>query len=624
MCGIFAVLNGANNDAVLNGANNDAVLNGANNDAVLNGANNDANIEINESINDSFQLGRGRGPEFSTLNHIKENLLFGFHRLAINGLNPESNQPIVINGVYLICNGEIYNYKILFDMINIIYTLPQTDLLQQYILPQTNSDCEIIIHLYIKYGFDHMLKMLDGVFAIILYDSNINKLFVARDYYGVRPLYFVENYNYINNGKILQISAFASEIKMLNIFSDENSIIRHFPPSGYCEIDTSKPKHPIFIIKYYNRPNSTFIYQTSSSVISASINSILEAITPTLQGIRYYLTQAVYKRCEATERPIACLLSGGLDSSLIAALVVEYYKINRPLNAPPIETYSIGLAESEDLKYARIVANYLGTNHTEIILTEEDFINAIPQVIYAVESYDTTTIRASIGNYKLGEYISQHSEAKVIFNGDGSDELCGGYLYMENCPDCIEFDKETNRLLDEIYMFDVLRSDKCISSHGLEPRTPFLDKSWTQFYLSIPANLRRPNSDECTKYLLRQAFSKNNQMVIEDLYENYHFIENRQILPDEILWRRKEAFSDGVSKQSKSLYQIIQESDPVLNIVYENTSAHELTPLEKEKKYYKTIFDYYYLYSNIIPHFWMPKYINAIDASARLLPNYNK
>jgi asparagine synthase (glutamine-hydrolysing) len=247
-----------------------------------------------------------------------------------------------------------------------------------------------------------------------------------------------------------------------------------------------------------------------------------------------------------------------------------------------------------------MVASYLGTNHTEIILSEADFINAIPEVICAIESYDTTTVRASIGNYKLGEYISKHSEAKVIFNGDGSDELCGGYLYMENCPDCIEFDKETNRLLDEIYMFDVLRSDKCISSHGLEPRTPFLDKSWTQFYLSIPANLRMPNAGECTKYLLRQAF----------------YTEENKILPDEILWRKKEAFSDGVSKLSKSLYEIIQESDIISSIIGGDT------PLDKEKIYYRAVFDTYYPNSDILPHLWMPKYTNATDASARTLPNY--
>jgi asparagine synthase (glutamine-hydrolysing) len=255
----------------------------------------------------------------------------------------------------------------------------------------------------------------------------------------------------------------------------------------------------------------------------------------------------VEKRCVTTERPIACLLSGGLDSSLIAALVVEYHKLH---NLPVVETYSIGLEGSVDLEYARTMANYLGTKHTEIVLTEEDFLNAIPEVIKSIESYDTTSVRASIGNWLLGKYIAENSDAKVIFNGDGSDELTGGYLYMHKAPDMIEFDGECRRLLKDIHAFDVLRSDKSISSHGLEPRTPFLDRTWVQYYLSIPLHVRyHPNENNCEKYLLRTAFSK-------DYYETF---EGRELLPHKVLWRKKEAFSDGVSKHTRSLYQIIQE-----------------------------------------------------------------
>jgi asparagine synthase (glutamine-hydrolysing) len=301
-------------------------------------------------------------------------------------------------------------------------------------------------------------------------------------------------------------------------------------------------------------------------------------------------------------------------------LVNEYFILSG--EKIELETYSIGLEGSEDLKYARIVADYLGTKHTEIVLTEQEFIDAIPEVIYAIESYDTTTVRASIGNYKLGEYISQNSLAKVIFNGDGSDELCGGYLYMENCPSPIEFDKESRRLLDEIYLFDVLRSDKCISSHGLEPRTPFLDKAWVQYYLSIPPNIRMPKGEnkQPTKHLLRSAFSISNISNISNI--------SKQILPDEILWRRKEAFSDGVSKMEKSLYQIIQESKIICSIeLNENIpleKENKNIPLEKEKKYYKNIFMSLYPNSNIIDHYWMPRYIDKsiTDASARSLKNY--
>ena len=192
------------------------------------------------------------------------------------------------------------------------------------------------------------------------------------------------------------------------------------------------------------------------------------------------LCNAVKKRVQGTtERPIACLLSGGLDSSLITALVNKYHK-------GQLNTFSIGMKGSEDLKYAREVADHLKTNHTEIILTPEEFFDAIPDVIRTIESYDTTTVRASVGNYLVGKYISENSDCKVIFNGDGSDELTGGYLYFLKAPNAIEFDAECRRLIHEIHFFDVLRSDRCIAAHGLEPRTPFLDRTFVNEYLNIP------------------------------------------------------------------------------------------------------------------------------------------
>ena len=572
MCGIFALLNG--------------------------------NKRNKYDIEHNFQLGRGRGPESSSLVTLRDNLILGFHRLAINGLTPESNQPIIINGIYLICNGEIYNYQLLYKMMNVT--------------PNTASDCEVIIHLYIRYGFDHMLKMLDGVFAFILYDSNINKIYAARDYYGVRPLYMLNDV-FLDDTFEEYILAFSSEAKMINEYSITANLslttygdtlpeckILHFPPSTYMEMSLIDD---IFLVtrrvKYYNMTNAGFFYPNLLEYPEFVLNTIL-------QNINYYLSQAVYKRCTTTERPIACLLSGGLDSSLITALVSKYYAQEGKI----LETYSIGLADSEDLIHSRLVADYLGTSHTEIILTEEDFIEAIPMVIYTIESYDTTTVRASIGNYKLGEYIAKHSDAKVIFNGDGSDEVCGGYLYMENCPDPIEFDKECRRLLEQIHMYDVLRSDKCISSHGLEPRTPFLDKAFVQYYLSIPPDIRMPQGLQCTKFLLRSAFA--------NICNSGNICNSDNILPNEILWRRKEAFSDGVSKLSKSLYEIIQESSIVQSCQIDScqNNAEESINLQKEKKYYKDLFLSYFPNSDILPAYWMPKYTTATDASARTLTNY--
>jgi len=333
-----------------------------------------------------------------------------------------------------------------------------------------------------------------------------------------------------------------------------------------------------------------------------------------------------------TDRPIACLLSGGLDSSLITALVNDEHK-RRFGPETKLETYSIGLPDSEDIKFARIVADYLGTKHTEIIVTEDEMFNIIPEVIHAIESYDTTTVRASIGNYLLGKYIRLNSDAKVIFNGDGSDELCGGYLYMYKCPDLIEFDKESRRLLRDIYLFDVLRSDKCISSHGLEPRTPFLDKSWVNFYLSLPLEYRfHVHNKVCEKHLLRTSFSNS-------YFKNS---SGQSLLPDNILWRTKEAFSDGVSKHGRSLYEIIDEKvkPELLKMIGEQHSIDDtnlfcnIKALKKhlppdykkyEQVYYRMIFEKYYGgKGSVLPYFWMPKYVEAGDASARTLDIYKK
>jgi asparagine synthase (glutamine-hydrolysing) len=278
-----------------------------------------------------------------------------------------------------------------------------------------------------------------------------------------------------------------------------------------------------------------------------------------------------------------------------------------------LETYSIGLEKSEDLKYARLVADYLKTVHTEIIVTEDQMFEAVPEVIKAIESYDTTTVRASLGNYLIGKYIAANSDAKVIFNGDGSDELFGGYLYMNKCGDDIEFDKETRRLLKDIHLFDVLRSDKSISSHGLEPRTPFLDKSFANYVLSIPAKIRNHrNNNTIEKYLLRDSFT---------VY-NYKNTNVTQILPDEILWRKKEAFSDGVSSKERSLFSIIQEKiADALN--REQNTTKFLPNIATEKYYYKRLFDEYYPNcAHVVPYYWMPKYTQTEDPSARTLDFY--
>jgi asparagine synthase (glutamine-hydrolysing) len=387
---------------------------------------------------------------------------------------------------------------------------------------------------------------------------------------------------------------FASDIASMQFMNTTN--LKHFKPGTYMEI--------IGGINYYISSHDSYINPDTRLIVSDNIDY--------LYNIYSLLCKAVIKRVENTERPIACLLSGGLDSSLVAAIAARYLKEKG--TGAILETYSIGLEGSEDLKYAAMVAEHIKSKHTQIICSEDDFINSIPDVIKDIESYDTTTVRASVGNWNIGKYIKQHSEARVILNGDGADELMGGYLYFHACPSPSEFTHECERLLKNIHQFDVLRSDKSIASHGLEPRTPYLDIDFTNYYLRIPKNTRchtaqkgigEQRSNRVEKYLIREAFS----VISPDL------------LPHDILFRKKEAFSDGVSSLNHSWYQIIQEK--MNDVVMSNETYSFNPPTTKEQTYYRNIFEEYYPdCAQVIPYFWMPKFVNATDASARTLNIY--
>ena len=551
-------------------------------------------------INYYFKKGSKRGPESSTIVTPNKNTLIGFHRLAINGLNEEANQPLKVNDIILICNGEIYNYKELYKMMDIE--------------PTTESDCEVIIYLYEKYGIEQTLQMLDGVFAFMVFDlrcENNEKIYISRDPYGVRPMYC-----FYSQDSLTELAGFASDLNCLyDIYNNNNTNMNnvkltHFEPGTFAHY-SRKDKEENWKYEYKRKYNSIGF--------DSIINYNKYDINDIYSNIQKYLTIAVNKRCLTTERPIACLLSGGLDSSLITALVNKY--MTQIIYRYKLETYSIGIEGSGDLIYAKKVADFLGTKHTEIIVTEDEMFNAVEDVIYNISSYDTTTVRASIGNYLIGKYISTHSNAKVIFNGDGSDEVAGGYMYMHKAPDSIEFDKECRRLLSNIYSFDVLRSDKSISSHGLEPRTPFLDRSWINYYLSISPDIRNHSKNgQMEKYLIRKSFSKE--------------VYGEELLPDEVLWRSKEAFSDGVSKNDRSLYEILQDKiRDKLNIKSKNERMNlskldlknHLLPETLEQDYYRSIFEKYYSGSgDILDFFWMPKFVNATDSSARTLDIYKE
>jgi asparagine synthase (glutamine-hydrolysing) len=325
--------------------------------------------------------------------------------------------------------------------------------------------------------------------------------------------------------------------------------------------------------------------------------------------IRIALEEAVRKRM-LTERPVAALLSGGLDSSLIAALVQTNLS---NAGAPPLKTFAIGFEGSSDLKHARIAADWIKSDHTEIVMTPDEFFDAIPTVIKAIESYDRTTVRASVGNYLVAKYIREKTDCKVVFNGDGSDEIFGGYLYFNNAPNDMDFQRETERLLENIHTFDVLRSDRSISANGLEARTPFLDKQFVALVRSIHPSLLRPCPGiQVEKAILREAF------------------DDGVTLPPEVLNRRKEAFSDGVSGTDKSWYQEIRErvgklvtcdwQDQVANVKH-------MKPLTAEDFYYRQLFETFYPGDEnatvTVPYRWMPRWSpETTDPSARTLNVY--
>jgi asparagine synthase (glutamine-hydrolysing) len=466
----------------------------------------------------------------------------------------------------LICNGEIYNWTELHDTLNI----PS----------KTGSDCEIIIHLYKQFGIEYTLNKLDGVFSFVLFDKVKNKTFVSRDPFGVRPLFC----SYTNKAPQYYY-VFSSELKMMTHMITEHLYnAQQFTPGSYAEINMTNGN--IVNKQYYNSVSTNLVLNPGQTRIEKLY----------CKCIKDALTDAVNKRVSNTDREIACLLSGGLDSSLITALVVKSLE-----NPSKLKTWSIGMEGSEDLKYARLVATHLGTDHHEMVLSKEEFLDVIPEVIYATESYDTTTIRASVGNWLISKFIKEFSDAKVVFNGDGSDEVTGGYMYFHYAPNALEFDHECKRLLNDICYFDVLRSDRSISSHGLEARTPFLDKSFVQMYLSIPAKFRFNTMKETgiEKYLLRKAF------------------ENDNLLPNEVLWRRKEAFSDGVSASKESWFETIQ------NHAREKYKDMNLDGPTSEKYWYRVIFNEFYPEcKNTIPYMWMPRFVTAFDASARTLDIY--
>ena len=506
-----------------------------------------------DKIYEGWEMLSNRGPDMGSLS-ITKDFIMGFKRLAIVDTSSHGNQPFEYNTSQLICNGEIYNHKHLEDIYNISCA--------------SGSDCECIIRLFFKLSWSDLVGKLNGDFAIVI--THRNKIFFARDRIGVRPLFM----GITHDGNF----ALASYARVLASYCKD---IQQIPP-GWGEYDCISTQIKL------NR------FKLPLTPIGVGDNE---------RGVRETLIKATADRL-MSDRPVGCLLSGGLDSSLITSIVCSLR------GAQNVRTYSVGMEGSQDLKYARQVSEYLGTQHTEIIFTPKEGFDAIPHVIRDLESYDITTVRASVGMWLLAKYISQNTDDIVLLSGEGADELFCGYLYFHYAPTPEELEQESSRLISELYLYDVLRADRCISSHGLELRVPFLDRRLVDVCLSLPGTIKCPLEKDETrieKHLLRQAFEK------------------EQYLPPEILWRRKDGMSDGVSGNTgKKWYEQIQDfvDEQIPDQEFESYSAE--FPF-KEAYYYKKLFNE--IFPTFQPKFkyWLPKWVaHGGDPSGRNLEIFKK
>ena len=423
-----------------------------------------------------------------------------------------------------------------------------------------------------------MAKKVLGEFAfcIICLDSSNNyTAYICRDRIGVRPLFYGTNDCDSNIG-------ICSEAKgLINIFDHINV----FKPGTY-NIFNSRSEFNLKKCKYYH-----YKYQLSNQVTEHRYKYIQE-----------HLTNAVKERL-ISDRPICALLSGGLDSSLVCSIASQILKEN----GKKLYTFSIGLPGGTDADYAKKVSEFIGSEHTVVEISNLQALAALKDVIWATETFDITTIRASTGQYLISKYISENTDFKVVLSGDGSDEVASGYIYNYLAPNLEDLHNEAIKRVEEIHLYDGLRADRATSIHGLELRVPFLESNFVDMYLSIDPKYRIPTKDRMEKYLLRKSF------------EGY--------LPEEVLWRKKEAFSDGISSEEDSWHSIIDSFVNKLVSDDEFEQNHQkythCTPKTKEAYFYRKIFDELFgdKYCNLIPEFWMPNWSDASDPSARELTN---
>ncbi|WP_195984195.1 asparagine synthase B [Clostridium sp. D33t1_170424_F3] len=506
-----------------------------------------------EAFQKGFDRTLSRGPDDSRIVNTGNGLL-GFHRLAIMGLDSTGMQPFCLDGSYIVCNGEIYGFQKFRAALSSQYTF------------QSDSDCEVLLPLYREYGVK-MFAMLDAEFACILYDGDTREFIAARDPIGIRPLY----YGYDQKGAIL----FASEAKNLVGLAGK---IMPFPPGHYYK-------------------GGEFIRYCDISEPETICHDDLETVC---RNIHDKLVAGVEKRLIADAK-VGFLLSGGLDSSLVCAIAARKSKT-------PIRTFAIGMSKDAiDLKYAREAADYIGSDHREILITREDVISSLEEVIAALGTYDITTIRAGVGMYLVCRAIHEQTDIRVLLTGEISDELFG-YKYTDFAPSARAFQEEAQKRLRELHMYDVLRADRCISVHSLEARVPFGDLDFVKYVMSVDPELKR-NRYGKGKYLLRHAFEGD-------------------YLPQEILYREKAAFSDAVG------HSMVDDLKAYADSMYTDKAFEEkrlqythARPFTKESLLYRELFEQYYPgQSEMVSDFWMPNKAwagcDVNDPSARVLSNY--
>ena len=502
-----------------------------------------------------FERTISRGPDDSRIVDTGRGFL-GFHRLAIMGLTPSGMQPFELEGSYVVCNGELYGFE-----------KQKQALMQKGYTFQSESDCEILLPLYREYGTD-MFAMLDAEFACVIYDGESGAYIAARDPIGIRPLY----YGYDSKGVIL----FASEAKNLVGLAER---IMPFPPGHYW------------------KDGKMVCYCDIAKVDTPCCDDLETACT----HIREKLVAGVEKRLVADAK-VGFLLSGGLDSSLVCAIAARKSSV-------PIKTFAIGMSEDAiDLKYAKQVADYIGSDHTEIYMTPDEVITTLDGLIQILGTFDITTIRASMGMYLICKAIHEQTDIRVLLTGEISDELFG-YKYTDFAPSAQAFQQEAQKRIRELHMYDVLRADRCISVNSLEARVPFGDLDFVKYVMTLDPEMKL-NKYGKGKYLLRHAF------------------EGFGYLPDEILWREKAAFSDAVGHSMVDYlkeYAEGQYSDEAFAAAcMKYTHA---APFTKESLLYREIFEKHYPgQAEMIADFWMPNRewegCNVDDPSARVLSNY--